>query len=64
MSYEEINVQGDPEKEKQLKEVSGTAIVPAFIFTSTKLLFLKQKKVLIGFENNRSEIKKLVESLT
>ena len=61
--YEEINVQGVPEKEKELKELTGTIIVPAFIFTNTKLMFLKQKKVLIGFENNRSEIEKLVESI-
>ncbi|MBT2640292.1 hypothetical protein J7E35_16835 [Bacillus sp. ISL-45] len=63
MPYEEINVQGDPEQEKKLKEQTGTAIVPAFIFTSTKLFFMKDKKVLIGFENNRSEIEKLVENL-
>jgi hypothetical protein len=56
-------VQGEPEQEKMLKEVTGTAIVPAFIFTSKKLYFLKDKKVLIGFENNRSEIEKLVEQL-
>ncbi|MDQ0414692.1 hypothetical protein J2S25_002902 [Mesobacillus stamsii] len=49
--------------EKQLKELTGTIIVPAFIFTNTKMLFLKNKKVLIGFENNRSEIEKLVGSL-
>jgi hypothetical protein len=61
--YEEINVQGEPEKEKNLKELTGTIIVPAFIFTNTKLLFIKDKKVLIGFENNRSEIEKLVGNL-
>lgn len=61
--YEEINVQDEPEKEKKLKELTGTVIVPAFIFTSTKLLFMKDKKVLIGFENNKSEIEKLVGSL-
>ena len=61
--YEEINVQDEPEQEKKLKEQTGTAIVPAFIFTSTKLFFMKDKKVLIGFENNRSEIEKLAENL-
>jgi len=45
--YEEINVQGAPDKEKELKELTGTIIVPAFIFTITKLRFLKEKKVLI-----------------
>lgn len=61
--YEEINVQGVPDREKELKEMTGTIIVPAFIFTNTKLMFIKQKKVLIGFENNRNEIEKLVESM-
>lgn len=61
--YEEINVQGVPDREKELKEITGTIIVPAFIFTNTKLMFIKQKKVLIGFENNRIEIEKLVERI-
>ena len=61
--YEEINVQGAPDKEKEMKDLTGTIIVPAFIFSYTKLMFLKQKKVLIGFENNRSEIEKLVENV-
>ena len=56
-------MQDEPEKEKKLKEMTGTVIVPAFIFTNSKLWFLKNKKVLIGFENNRSEIEKLVENL-
>ncbi len=57
-------MQGEPEKEKKLKELTGTIIVPAFIFTTSKLLFMKEKKVLIGFENNRAEIEKLVRGLT
>lgn len=61
--YEEINVQGVPDREKELKEITGTIIVPAFIFTNTKLMFIKQKKVLIGFEINRIEIEKLIESI-
>ena len=61
--YKEINVQGAPDKEKELKELTGTIIVPAFIFTNAKLLFLTKKKVLIGFENNRSEIEKLVDNI-
>ena len=61
--YKEINVQGEPGKEKELKEMTGTIIVPAFIFTNTKFMVFKQKKILIGFENNRSEIEKLVENV-
>jgi hypothetical protein len=56
-------VQGEQAKEKELKELTGTIIVPAFIFTETKFMFLKQKKVLIGFEQNRTEIEKLVRKL-
>ncbi|MCM3125393.1 hypothetical protein M3593_20520 [Mesobacillus sp. MER 48] len=56
-------MQDEPEKEKKLKDMTGTVIVPAFIFTNSKLWFFKNKKVLIGFENNRSKIEKLVENL-
>ncbi len=43
--------------------MTGTIIVPAFIFTNTKFFLMKDKKVLIGFENNRREIEKLVGNL-
>lgn len=56
-------MKSEPEREKELKELTGTMIVPAFIFTSTKFMVFKQKKVLIGFENNRSEIEKLVANV-
>ena len=46
-----------PELEVELKKISGTRIVPMFAFYK-KGLFGKKKlaKYLIGFENNRSEI--------
>ena len=56
-------MQDEPGREKELKELTGTIIVPAFIFTNIKFMVMKQKKVLIGFENNRSEIEKLVATV-
>lgn len=61
--YEEINVQGQPEKERLMKEMTGSIIVPAFVFTSTKLMFIKEKKVLIGFENNKQEIEAILKAM-
>jgi hypothetical protein len=46
-----------------MKEMTGSIIVPAFVFTITKLMFLKEKKILIGFENNKQEIEDLVKAL-
>jgi hypothetical protein len=46
-----------------MKEMTGSIIVPAFVFTGRKLLFLKEKKVLIGFENNKQEIEYLVQTM-
>lgn len=49
----------DESVEKELKEISGSRIVPSFAFYK-KGLFGKKKliKNFIGFENNMDEIKK------
>ena len=55
---------GEEERfETELKEVSGSRIVPSFAFYK-KGLFGKKKleKNFIGFENNKEEIKKLLGS--
>lgn len=51
----------EPEKEKELIKVSGSRVVPAFVFKEKSLLGLRSKpKVLIGFERNKEEIKELL----
>ncbi len=48
-----------PEKEKDLRKLTGTRMVPTFVFKEKSLLGLLSKpKVMIGFENNLDEIKK------
>lgn len=48
-----------PEREKDLRKLTGTRMVPAFVFKDKSLLGRMSKpKVLIGFENNLDEIKK------
>jgi len=50
-----------PEKEKDLRKLTGTRIVPAFIFKEKSLRsWLSKPTVLIGFENNIDEIKKIL----
>lgn len=52
----------EPEKEKELIKVSGSRVVPAFVFKEKSFLGLRRKpKVLIGFESNKEEIKKILE---
>ncbi|MFI8575934.1 glutaredoxin family protein [Rossellomorea aquimaris] len=61
INYVHKNVGEDERFEKELKEVSGSRIVPSFTFYK-KGLFGKKRfvKNLIGFENNKEEIKQLL----
>lgn len=50
-----------PEKEKELRKLTGTMMVPIFVFKEKSLLGrLRTSKVFIGFEGNIEEIRKLV----
>ncbi|MEI3605717.1 glutaredoxin family protein [Pseudogracilibacillus sp. SE30717A] len=50
-----------PEKEKQLLKLTNTRMVPTFVFKERSLQgFLKKPKILIGFENNIEDIKKIL----
>lgn len=61
INYIEHDLGGNPDLEKELKEKTGTRIVPAFIIEEPKFLGLtKKRKVLIGFEANQSEIEKML----
>ncbi|MFD1065457.1 glutaredoxin family protein [Oceanobacillus locisalsi] len=51
-----------PEKEEALKKITGNRIVPGIIFSRSSMLGLKKKfKSMTGFEQNKEEIKKLLE---
>ncbi|MEK3886775.1 glutaredoxin family protein [Bacillus sp. FSL K6-3431] len=59
--YIDYDLSKEPEKEKKLIKVSGSRVVPAFVFKQKSLLGIRSKpKVLIGFERNEDEIKKLL----
>lgn len=59
--YIDYDLSKEPEKEKELIKVSGSRVVPAFVFKQNSILGLKSKpKVFIGFERNEDEIKKLL----
>lgn len=59
--YIDYDLSKQPEKEKELIKISGSRVVPAFVFKKKSLLgFGSKPKVLIGFEGNEEEIKKLL----
>lgn len=59
ISYIHHDLSEHPEKEKKLRTLTGTRMVPAFVFKDKSLRGkLKKPKVLIGFENNADEIKR------
>lgn len=63
IDYTDIDLTQHPEQEDVLKEKTGTRIVPGIIITKRRFFGLsKQEKHFIGFEQNESEIKKLVKS--
>ena len=47
-----------PEREKDLRKLTGTRMVPAFVFKDKSIRGkFRKPKVLIGYEHNREEIK-------
>lgn len=62
ISYEHKDVEADPESENDMKEISGSRIVPLFAFYR-KGLFGKRRleRHFIGFEQNKEELKRLFE---
>jgi glutaredoxin 3 len=57
IDFLEFDLSRVPEKEENLKDVSGARIVPTFVFKETILGLPKKPKLYIGFENNFDEIK-------
>lgn len=57
ISYIDYDLSKDPAKEQGLIKLSGTRMVPTFVFKDKSLAGLMSKpKVLIGFEQNFDEI--------
>lgn len=57
ISYIEYDLTKQPSKEEDLIKLTGTRIVPTFVFRNKSFLGLKGKpKTLIGFEQNKDEI--------
>lgn len=62
VSYINYDLSEHPEKEKDLRKLTGTRMVPAFVFKEKSLRGkLRKPNVLIGFENNLEEIKQLLK---
>jgi glutaredoxin len=62
VKFTEYDLSQTPSKEEDLIKISGTRIVPAFVFEKKSLLGMRNKsKVVIGFERNMEEIKRLLE---
>jgi glutaredoxin 3 len=59
ISYNEYDLAKQPAKEEDLIKITGTRMVPTFVFKRKSLLGMMNKpKVLIGFEQNIDEIRK------
>jgi glutaredoxin 3 len=63
--YIEYDLTKQPSKEEDLVKITGTRIVPTFVFKNKSMLGLTRKpKVLIGFEQNIDEIRKILNIKT
>lgn len=61
IAYKDIDLTQFPNKEGDLKKISGARVVPTFVFKGKSILGIRKKpKVFIGFENNFEEIKNLL----
>lgn len=59
--YTDIDLTQNLEKEEELKKITGSKIVPGIIISKPRFWgFSKQEKYFIGFEQNESEIRKIL----
>lgn len=59
--YIDYDLSKQPTKEEELIKISGTRIVPTFVFKDKSLLGIMSKpKVMIGFEQHFNEITNLL----
>ncbi|TFD94506.1 glutaredoxin family protein [Jeotgalibacillus sp. R-1-5s-1] len=62
--YTEIDLSNQPDKEGELRAVTGTGIVPAFVFSKQLFFGIKVKRdVYIGFERNEAAVRKLSQAI-
>ncbi|MFD2132220.1 glutaredoxin family protein [Pseudogracilibacillus auburnensis] len=60
--YIDYDLSVHPEMEKDLRKLTGTRMVPTFVFKEKSLLgWLSKPKVMIGYENNLDEIKNILK---
>ncbi|MFA1822176.1 glutaredoxin family protein [Virgibacillus oceani] len=60
--HKQYDLEKQPAKEKEMKKLTGNRIVPGIVFSEPPVLGLwKKKKSMTGFEQNKEEIKKLLE---
>lgn len=60
--HKQYDLTKQPEKEKELKKITGNRIVPGIVFSQSSMLGIRKKaKSMTGFEQNKEEIKKLLE---
>jgi len=61
IAYIDYDLTKQPSKEIELIKITGTRIVPAFVFKNKSLFgSLSKPKAIIGFERNIDEIKELL----
>ncbi|MGE7768907.1 glutaredoxin family protein [Viridibacillus arvi] len=61
ISYIDYDLTQQPSKEKELIKLSGARMVPTFVFKNKSLFGLASKStVIIGFEQNIDEVKRLL----
>lgn len=62
INYIEQDVSEDPEKEQRLVRLTGSRMVPTFVFREQSLLGkIKKPKVLVGYEANKELIHDLLK---
>ncbi|QQK80058.1 glutaredoxin family protein [Salicibibacter cibi] len=64
VAYTEYDVSQQPEKEADLKKLTGSRVVPGFVFQKQSLFGKLQKPIVFtGFERNQNEIQSLVQQI-
>lgn len=60
--HKQYDLAKQPSKEKDLIKLTGNRIVPGIVFSQPSFLGLsRNSKIMIGFERNKNEIKKLLK---
>ncbi|MFD5853482.1 glutaredoxin family protein [Cytobacillus pseudoceanisediminis] len=61
IKYIEYDLTQVPDKEKEMKKITGSRIVPTFVIKDKRLPgFIKRPEIFIGFEVNKDKFVKLL----